>query len=97
MDIQEQLLDPDNRQTSLGLGGGGEFLREFAGVVGSKWPSLAAILSLTRGEIEEVRRDGAGSPADQALVMLRRWREKVPTATYGDLCDKLMTIPLMRI
>ncbi len=79
--LQEQLLEPGNRETPLNHRG--DLLREFAGVVVSWWSSLAALLSLTPGEVEEVRRDVTGSPADQALHMLRRWREKVPEDTYS--------------
>ena len=94
VDLQDQLLEPENRDSPLAQGGerGEQFLREFAGVVGSRWPSLATVLSFTTEEIEEVKRDITGSLADQALHILRKWMEKVPGSTCGTLRDKLMTV-----
>ena len=72
-DILDQLMEPENRDSTLAQGGerGEQFVREFAGVVGSRWPSLATVLSFTTEEIEEVKRDITGSPADQFLYMLK--------------------------
>ena len=57
--LQEKLLTPQYHDLKPDV----EFLESFAGVVGSKWPSLAASLSLNDEEIEEVRKEG-GSPQD---------------------------------
>ena len=69
-----------------------EFLESFAGVVGSKWPSLAASLFLNDEEIGEVRKDG-GSPQDCARQTLNKWSSR-EDATYGQLCQMLVTISL---
>ena len=68
------------------------FLESLAGVVGSKWPSLAASLSLSGDEMEEVRRE-EGSHQDLALQMLKKWYSR-EDATYGQLCQALKTISL---
>ena len=70
------------------------FLESFAGVVGSKWPSLAASLSLSGDEMEEVRME-EGSPQDRALQMLKKWCSR-EDATYGQLCQALKTISLFQ-
>ena len=74
-----------------------EFLKLFAGVVKSKWPSLASILSLTSAEIEEVNEEGEReevlSEEDRALLMLRKWASR-EEATYSQLCQRLKTISL---
>ena len=70
------------------------FLESFAGVVVSKWPSLAAFLSLSGDEIEEVRRE-EGSHQDLALQMLKKWCSR-EDATYGQLCQALKTISLFQ-
>ena len=54
MELQEKLLEPQNH----GLKPDEEFLGAFAGVVGSKWPSLATTLSLSESEIVRVRCSG---------------------------------------
>ena len=78
-----------------------EFLEAFAGVVGFKWPSLAASLFLTEDEIEEVRKEWF-SQLDQpvkgevllqqgyALLMLKKWASR-KDATYGRLRQTLKT------
>lgn len=73
-----------------------DFLRSFANVVESKWPSLAASLSLSWGEIEEVK-SLSGSREEQkcALEMLRNWAAR-EGATYGQLYQTLKTIPLFQ-
>ena len=70
------------------------FLESFAGVVGSKWPLLAASLSLSGDEMEEVRRE-EGSHQDCALRMLKKWFSK-EDATYGKLFQALKTISLLQ-
>ena len=73
-----------------------EFLELFAGVVESKWPSLASVLSLTSEEMEKVKRKGEELPQrDQALQMLRLWASR-DDATYGQLCQRLKTISLFQ-
>ena len=70
------------------------FLESFAEVVGSKWLSLAALLSLTGSEIEEVKRKKKSrTQQEHALCMLEMWTSR-EEATYGHLCQKLKTISL---
>ena len=85
--IQEKLLDQRNHSLKPDV----KFLKSFADIVGSKWPSLAASLSLSVGEIEEVRL----TQQDHALKMLTKWAAK-EGATYGQLYLTLKTIPLFQ-
>ena len=71
-----------------------EFLELFARVVGSRWPSLAASLSLSDEEIGEVRKEG-GSPQDCAFLMLEKWSSR-EDATYAQLCQMLKMISLFQ-
>ena len=88
MALQEKLLEPENTSDFVT----DDFLREFAAVVASKWPSLASLLSFSTAEIEtDIIRD----PTEQALYMLRAWRRR-GDATYGGLRGKLKTISLFR-
>ena len=84
--LQEKLLAPQYRD----LKPDEDFLSSFAGVVGCKWPSLAASLSLS----EEVRKEES-SQRDQALQMLKLWAAR-DGATYGQLCQTLKTISLFQ-
>ena len=66
----------------------------------SKWPSLAASLSLTEDEIEEVRKEWFSQPDQStqegeelppqgyALLMLKKWASR-KDATYGRLHQTL--------
>ena len=54
VDLQKKLLDPQNCDTKPDP----RFLRSFADVVGSKWPSLASSLSLSGDEIANVKEEG---------------------------------------
>ena len=85
--LQKKLLDPKLQTITPDV----EFLELFSGVVGSKWSSLACLLSLTSEEIEEVKTE----EEDQALLMLKKWSSK-EGATYGQLCNKLKTISLFQ-
>jgi hypothetical protein len=58
--LQEKLISQDYHNIKPDK----EFLEPFAGVVGSEWPSLAASLSLSDDEIEEVRRAGGSQSHD---------------------------------
>ena len=86
--LQEKLLAPQYHDLKPDV----EFLESFAGVVGSKWPSLAASLSLSDEEIGEARKEG-GSPQDCARQTLNKWSSR-EDATYGQLCQILETISL---
>ena len=88
VELQEKLLARQFCSIKPEVG----FLESLAGVVGSKWPSLAASLSLSGDEIEEVRRE-EGSHQDLALQMLKKWYSR-EDATYGQLCQALKTISL---
>ena len=81
--LQEKLLERQNRDLKPDV----EFLGAFAGVVGSKWPSLATTLSLSESEIKEVKREGP-TQQDHALQMLKKWASR-EDATYGQLCHSL--------
>ena len=86
--VQEKLVDPKNHLLKPST----EFLESFAGVVGSKWPSLAVSLGLTEKEMEELKTENL-STQDSAGEMLTRWASR-DEATYGLLCLKLRTISL---
>ena len=88
--LQEKLLAPQYQDLKPDV----EFLESFAGVVGSRWPSLAASLSLSTDVMEEVKEEG-GSPQDRAFQMLKKWCLR-KDATYGLLCQTLKTIPLFQ-
>ena len=92
MTLQEKLLDPQSSDEIVD----DEFLREFAVIVGSKWPSLASLLSFTTAEVDQIKRDTIGTPAEQALHMLREWRRRGKKTTYGELCTELRAITLFR-
>ena len=88
--LQEKLLEPQNH----GIRPDVEFLSAFAGLVGSKWPSLATTLSLSESEIKEVKGEGP-SQTDHTLQMLKKWASR-EDATYGQLCQRLKTISLFQ-
>ena len=85
--LQKKLLDPKLQTITPDV----EFLELFAGVVGSKWSSLACLLSLTSEEIEEVKTE----EENRALLMLKKWSSKEGT-TYGQLCNRLKKISLFQ-
>ena len=87
--LQEKLLDPENAATAVD----DEFLREFAVVVGDRWPSLASLLSFPTADVEQMK-EVVGTPAEQALHMLRAWRRGSREGTYGGLCAQLKSISL---
>ena len=88
IELQRKLLDKDNVQSKPDA----EFLKSFSGVVGSLWPLLAASLSLSESEIEEVK---TLPQQDQPLQMLRKWVSR-EDATYGHLYQTLKTISLFQ-
>ena len=93
IEVQKKLLDSECHAQRPEE----EFLELFAGVVGSKWLSLASLLSLTSDEVEEVRRGEEGfTQKDHALLMLKKWTSK-KEATYGQLYHKLKTISLFHL
>ena len=74
-----------------------EFLHSLSGVVGSKWPYLAALLSLSCSDIQAVCVEGEGqSQRDQALLMLGKWSSR-EGATYSQLYEKLKPITLVHM
>ena len=81
--LQEKLLEPQYHEVKPDV----EFLESFADVVGSKWPSLAASLSMSGDEIEDMRKKGY-SHIHCALQMLQKWIS-TEEATYGWLCERL--------
>ena len=84
MDPEKQSLRPDE-----------QFLKLLAGVVKSECPSLVSILSLTRNEMEEVEKNRKQLfQSELSLQMLKKWATR-EEATYGVLCQKLKTIPLL--
>ena len=82
--LQELLLDRDSHD----LKPDDRFLKLFAEVVGSKWPSLALILSLPSSKIMDVKREGESLPNNCAFLMLQEWAAK-KDATFGQLYQKL--------
>ena len=87
--MQEKLLEPQNHDLKPDV----EFLDVFAGVVGSKWPSLATTLSLSESEIKVM---GEGlSQRNHAFKMLNIWASR-EDATYGQLCQRLQKISLFQ-
>ena len=91
MPLQEKLLDPKNTATAVD----DEFLREFAEVVSDRWPSLSSLLSFPTADVEQMKREVVGTPAEQALHMLRAWRRGSRKGTYGELCARLKSIILI--
>ena len=89
--LQEKLLDKQNHPLKPDVQ---LFLEMFAGEVEGKWPLLAASLSLTGSEIEQVKREGL-SQKDQTLQMLKKWVSK-EGATYGQLYQQLVTISIFQ-
>ena len=87
--LQKKLLDPKLQTITPDV----EFLELFAGVVGSKWSSLACLLSLTSEEMKEVKTEMKTEEEDRALLVLKKWSSK-EGATYGQLCNRLKTISL---
>ena len=88
--IQKKLLDPDNTTTTVY----DDFLREFAVVVGARWPSLASILSFSTADVEQTKKEVVGTPAEQALHMLRVWKRGSRETTYGGLSTQLKSVSL---
>ena len=73
-----------------------KFLELFSHVVDSRWPSLATSLSLSSEDIADSKAKAKDSDQqDQALQMLKKWVSK-DSATYGQLCQALKTIPLFQ-
>ena len=62
-------------------------------VVGDRWPSLASLLSFPTADVEQMKREVVGTPAEQALHMLRAWKTS-REETYGGLCAQLKSISL---
>ena len=72
-----------------------EFLHSLSGLLGSRWPSLAASLSLSEGKIEGLKGKVGLSQQELAFQMLKIWASR-EEATYGQLCCKLKTISLFQ-
>ena len=88
--LQEKLLDKNIRT----LKPDEAFLKSFAQVLGSTWPSLATSLSLSASEVEKMKKELKHlSEDEQALHMLKQWASG-EHATYSDLLLRLKTIPL---
>jgi hypothetical protein len=90
--LQEKLLSPQYRDLKPDV----EFLESFAGVVQFQWSYLAASLSLSHDEIEEVRKKKNLSQQDQAFKMLNVWCLRAD-ATFDGLCRVLQTISLFSV
>lgn len=89
--LQEKMLNQETQALKPDL----EFLRSLSGEVGSRWPSLAVSLSLSKGEIVGLKEKVGLSQQELALQMLTIWvaREE---STYGQLYRKLRTISLFQ-
>lgn len=92
MEIQEKLCESECHLKKPEE----EFLRSFSAVVSSKWPYLAALLSLSSTEIQQVWGEGEGLPqSDYAFLMLKLWASR-EESTYGQLYEKLKPISLFQ-
>ena len=89
--LQKKLLDPDNTTTTVH----DDFLREFAVVVGGRWPSLASVLSFSTADVEQIKTEVVGTATEQALHMLRVWKRESKEATYGRLYTQLKSISVL--
>ena len=65
--LQEKFLDPENTDNAVD----DEFLKGFAAVVDDRWPSLGSLLSFSTANVEQMKREVVGTPAEQALHMPR--------------------------
>lgn len=91
VELQQKLLEQDSAKNTLKPDT--MFLKLFAGVVGRKWPSVAASLSLSETEIKELR-EKRGSPQEKAFLMLDKWVSSREGASYSQLCHILKTVSL---
>jgi len=89
--LQKKLLDPDNTTTTVH----DDFLREFAEVVGGRWPSLASILSFSTADVEQMKTEVVGTPAEQALHMLRCGRGDQERQLTEDFAEENLTVLMM--
>ena len=87
IELQEKLLSPQFQDSKPDL----QFLESFAAVVGSKWPSLAAALSMSADEREGVRKEDGS----HALWILKKWCSR-EDAKYCQLKQALRTISLFQ-
>ena len=90
IELQEKLLSPQFQDSKPDL----QFLESFAAVVGSKWPSLAAALSMSADEREGVRMED-GSHREYALWVLKKWCSR-EDSKYCQLKQALRTISLFQ-
>ena len=91
IELQEKMLNQETEAQKPDV----EFLCSLSGVVGSRWPSLAVSLPLSKEEIEELKGKVGLSQQQIALQMLRVWSSR-KEATYGQLYHKLKTIALFQ-
>ncbi len=90
--LQKELLD-DSKHA---LKPDEAFLKSFARVLESAWPSLGTSLTLTESEVEKMKREVSHlSKEEQALHMLKQWVSG-EQATYGELFRGLKTISLFQ-
>ena len=89
--LQRKMLDEENEDKKPNK----EFLQLLSVEVGSRWPSLAVSLSLSDGEIADLKKKTGLSKQELALQMLMTWASK-EKATYGQLCHRLKTISLFQ-
>ena len=84
LDEENQSLKPDEK-----------FLWLLSGEIGSRWPSIALSLCLSKVEVAGLREKVGLTQQELALQMLRTWalREE---ATYSKLCQSLNTISLFQ-
>ena len=90
--LQQKLLEEDPAKNTQKPDA--EFLESFSSVVGREWPSLAASLSMSEEDIQEVKGKGEElSHQARALQMLEKWVSS-DDASYSKLCQTLKTIQL---
>ena len=86
VDFERKLLDPSLASCELD----DDTLQQLADFIGDKWASIAALLSFTTAEIEQIK-DG-NCPAK---AMLQKLKEK-GILTHEQLCTRLQTISLLK-
>ena len=86
VNLERRLLDPSRASCELDE----DTLQQLADVTGDKWASIAALLSFTIAEIEQIRSEDC-----PAQAMLQKLKEK-EILTCEQLCSRLRTITLLK-
>jgi len=84
VDLERKLLDPKLASCELD----DDTLQQLADFIGDKWASIAALLSFSTAEIEQIKDRNC-----PAKAMLQKLKEK-GILTHEQLCTRLQTISL---